>query len=472
MTAGSLLTVPFRQGASGPRSRTPSPSRPELDAILRLGLHAAVAHTGPVHGIVEATPAWVARRLHALAATLVLPCPVRDAFFFPADKAFYDLCTASVISLQQATRRIVEHLGLACDTVVVAFRSDLPNPARIERDGAHWFIEIALEHRDDGPVLGAILAHECCHILLEERRIPHFGTAVDEVHVDLALMLAGLGALTLNAIEDRTITTSQQTVTVHRSFGYLRAKLLRYAHAHVAASLGVGLQRALQPLRAAPSRSAVRFHHLTRLLARRAKLAYGPLASHVILPCSSVTCARRLRVPTGAIGKARCPECGASRSFDGRPLSIDAGSTPAPMVTAPLPGNSLMERTGRFFYNLPGDARVSIVLLLALFGVPIGLWLKDEISRAPLGEACASDRDCRSQRCLFSALGSKDAPVFAGLRPQVAGLGACTRMCKDDQECPSGFACEDGLSFTAFWGKGEEIRVCVRRTASDAAGDL
>lgn len=435
-------------------------------------LHAAVAHTGPVHGIVEATPAWVARRLHALAATLVLPCPVRDAFFFPADEAFYDLCTASVISLQQAARRIVEHLGLECDTVVVAFRSDLPNPARIERDGAHWFIEIALEHRSDGPVLGAILAHECCHILLEERRIPRFGTAVDEVHVDLALMLAGLGALTLNAIEDRTIRTSQQTVTVHRSFGYLRAKLLRYAHAYVAAALGVGLRRALQPLRHAPSRFAVRFHLLTSLRARRSKLAYCPLASHVILPCSTVTCARRLRVPTGAIGKARCPECGASRPFDGRPLPIDARSTPAPMTTAPVPGNGVIEQACRFLYNLPSDARVAIVLILALVGIPTGLWLKDEINRAPLGEPCARDKDCRSKRCLFSVPRLKHAPVVVGLRPESPGLGACTTMCKDDQECPSGFACEDGQGFTAFWGKGEAIRVCVRRATSDATGAL
>jgi len=53
-------------------------------------------------------------------------------------------------------------------------------------------------------------------------------------------MLAGLGALTLNAIKDRTVTTEYQTVTSHRSFGYLRANLLRYAYAHVAASLRVG----------------------------------------------------------------------------------------------------------------------------------------------------------------------------------------------------------------------------------------
>lgn len=143
------------------------------------------------------------------------------------------------------------------------------------------------------------------------------------------------------------------------------------------------------------------------------------------------------------------------------------------MAEAPLPGDGWLERAGRFFYNLPGDARVTIVLLLALVGVPVGIWLHDEINRAPVGGACAHDKDCRSEQCLFSARRSKYDPLFIGLPPPSTGVGACTRTCKDDQECPSGFTCENGRRVNSLiGGKGVEIRVCVRREMSGAAGDL
>src|SRR5579883_2831908 len=155
----------------------------------------------PPYELVEATPRWTARRLDALAAALLLPTPARGAFLFDADQRFYALCTRSLVTLQQAARRIIQHLGLVCDTVVVTFRSDVPFAAQIERDGGHWFVEIDKQYQGDGRALGAILAHECCHILLHDRRLPRFGTAVDEVHVDLAVMLTGLGPLCLNAVE-------------------------------------------------------------------------------------------------------------------------------------------------------------------------------------------------------------------------------------------------------------------------------
>ena len=426
-----------------------------------------MAHTGPVHGTVEATPAWVARRLDALAATLLLPCPTRDSFLFPADDAFYELCTASVISLQQAARRVVEHLGLACDTVVVGFRSDLPNPARIQREGGHWFIEIAAAHRDDGPVLGAILAHECGHILLEERRVPRFDTAVDEVHVDLAIMLAGLGALTLNAIEDRTDATAKQTVTYHRSFGYLRAKLLRYAYGHVAARLRVGSTRALAPLRDDRSRAPVERHLKNNLHAWRTPLAYLPLASHVIVPCSSATCAQRLRVPTGAPGKVRCPECGAARQFDGSALTIAPRREPAQMTTAPLPGNGAVERFGRYLYNMPGDVRLGAAVTLLVVGFPAGLWLNEAMSRSPLGGPCSQDKDCRSGQCLHpgrdSTIGDRHGLSPSPRSNPVASV--CTQLCRIEQDCPSGFECTKVVSHKwpdLPWSEGTPISVCAR----------
>jgi hypothetical protein len=454
---------------------------------------AGVKPEAPLHGIVDATPAWVARRLHALSATLLLPCPVRDAFLFPANQGFYSLCTTSVVTLQRAARRIVEHLGLACDTVVVGFRNDLPSPARIEREGGRWFIEIAAAYEKDGPALGAILAHECCHILLDERKIPRFGTAVDEVHVDLGLMLAGLGALTLNAIEDRTVASGGQSVYSHRSFGYLRAPLLRAAYAHVAASLGIDRKSALRCLRGDAARLAVGARMLASIRARR--LVYRPMEPHVIVPCSSATCLRRLRIPTGAIGKARCPDCGASERFDGRSYAIQPELLPAAMTEAPLPGDGLWERAYRGFVNWPLRAQLSLAVLVLIFGGLGALSLVGHVLREPLGGPCAKDSECRSYRCLhliqrdpplsqapgldpwtrkilepIDARPDPLAPDYPGPRIVEPNGGACTRDCVTDEDCPGGFACSEAVGFTGqglngtlLWGDRVTFRVCVKR---------
>ncbi|MEO8702400.1 MAG: hypothetical protein ABI867_20310 [Kofleriaceae bacterium] len=277
---------------------------------------------GP-HAAVDASPSWVTHRLEALAQTLLLPAPVRDGFLFRPDAAFYAACTDSIITIQSAARRIIEHLGLQCDTVIVAFRT-LPHPGHIQRAGRDWHVEIASKHRDDARAIGAILAHECCHMLVEDRKLPRFGTSVDEVHVDLAAMLSGLGALTLNGISD------DET----RAFGYLSAPLLVHAYATVATALGIDRDRATRDL-AASTHRRVTWQLRTRL--RRAALAYRVLEGHTIIPCRSQACPKRLRVPTGAIGTARCPSCGTADEFDGRACSFRPLAVPAPMYTAEAP---------------------------------------------------------------------------------------------------------------------------------------
>ena len=206
------------------------------------------------YGVVDATPGWVAQRLEALAGALKLPR--RDAFLFPSGPDFARQCTASLITLQESARAIARFLGLRCDAVVVAFRR-LPVPAHIEREGAAWFIEVDSQWQHDGAALAAILAHECCHILLDEQRVTTFGTAVDEVHVDLAVMLSGLGALPLDAIIDRIDQQNGRQVRHHRSFGYLRAPLMLRAYARVAVARGLSRREATARLTRLGTRLAV-----------------------------------------------------------------------------------------------------------------------------------------------------------------------------------------------------------------------
>jgi len=315
----------------------------------------------PPHSVVDAAPGWISQRLEVLAQQLVLPTPVRDAFLFDASKKFYAACTESIITLQGAAKRIVEHLGLACDTVICTFRK-LPNPAHIQRVGNDWFMEISSEYKSDAYALGAILAHEVCHILVEQRHMPHFGNAVDEVHVDLAVMLSGLGVLTLNAIETQEEIRGDLLYTRHRSFGYLKSPLMHHAYAEVCTALGIGSARAIEQLRFANARWNVRWQMLARF--SRPEYAYKPLASHVIIPCATMSCTKRLRMPTGKEGKATCPECKVVRALDlracrTRPLekSVALAKTDVP----PKPG--LLAR----FAMAPPAPKIFFALVAAIF---------------------------------------------------------------------------------------------------------
>ena len=377
-----------------------------------------VAVSGPIYGVVDASPAWVAGRLDKLAHQLLLPTPVRDGFLFDASPAFYAACTESIITLQSAAKRIVQHLGLACDSVICTFRT-LPNPATIQRIGNDWFVEIASEYRNDAHALGAILAHEICHILVDERGVPHFENAVDEVHVDLAVMLSGLGALTLNAIETTSEVRGDLRYTRHRSFGYLQGPLLHVAYAHVCAALGIGVRRAIRPLRFAHARRDVAWHMLLRL--RRPQLAYRPLASHVIVPCTTVTCSKRLRTPAGKPGTVRCPECKTGREFDGRGCRTRPTDTIVPMREArmPAPPNALAR-----FALAPVAAKLWLVALTAIV-VFLGVaWMRERAALGDVGERCSADRDCRSEQCLHHD-----------------GGGTCTEACMLDADCPAGMRC-------------------------------
>jgi hypothetical protein len=256
-----------------------------------------------MHGM-QATERWTEDRLVALSAALLLPCPVRESFLFDPDHAFRGSCTTSDISLQRAIKRVFQHAGVPCDAAVVLWKSGV-GPARVDRDGDSWFFELDPAWRTNAEVLGVILAREAGRALLARRTVPR----VHEADVELAAMLAGLGALLLAECAAMR----------------LPPRLVRYAFTRVAKSLGLGLRRT----RDVVVDGKLRLTLLWLRISRRA-LPFGALPSHVIIRCF---CARRLRVPTGAIGATTCPACKRKRPFDGRACRTQVLAEPRSLPT-------------------------------------------------------------------------------------------------------------------------------------------
>lgn len=303
--------------------------------------------------VVEATERWVDHRLRAVAGALDLPCPVRESFLFAAHFAFYAQCTESDVTLQRAAKRIFVHAGLPCDAVVVLWKAGLGQRARADRDGDSWFLEIDAVFKGNASALGAILARLVAHALITVRNLPRAGHAVDEVDVDLAIMLAGLGPLVLG--HDAT-------------YGALRPRLVRYVYARVCAALRVGLGRSL----AAGMFDGSLKSSLIALWPRmsRTPLPFHTLDTHVIIRCF---CARRLRVPTGARGTTTCPACKRRRDFDGRSCRTLAQTEPAPLRPQAVPVTTTWQRLVHATLEISLLARALTVLVVAVIATLIAI---------------------------------------------------------------------------------------------------
>ncbi|MGC4118687.1 MAG: hypothetical protein QM765_29840 [Myxococcales bacterium] len=304
--------------------------------------------TTPHHdGVLITRRSWVADRLRGLSLALQLPCPTRGGFLFRADDEFYRLCTESAASLQKAVRRVLDHLDLPCRSVLVSFEPNLSRPAQIERRGDEYFIEIDPRYRQDGPALGALLAHECCHVLLHDRRLPELGNVEDEVHVDLTAMLTGLGPLTLNGILDKVEEKEGVRYEWHRAFGYLPAHLLRFAYAFVASELGIAPRLAVRHVRddlaVLVSFTGILNQRALRALTFRApRLCFAPPEERAVVLCFKHTCGRRLRIPVGRRGIASCPECSSSFAIDARACRIRSEVRPGLLRYDPAPTGGLV----------------------------------------------------------------------------------------------------------------------------------
>jgi len=249
-------------------------------------------------------------RLSSLAAAMKLPCPVRESFLFAADAAFTAQCIASDVELQRAAKRVFQHAGLGCDATVVMWKTSPTSIARTDRDGHTWFLELDANVKGDAHAIGATLAREAARCLLSTRGIIRAPSPID---VELAALLLGFGPLLLAVADER----GKRSIHVLAVEGPLSADAVRSLHARICASLRVSMSRTLDlPL----ASRAVRFQLaiawiIARVITARRPLAFAPIEDHVIIRCF---CARRLRVPTGAIGDTTCPKCKRRRPFDGR----------------------------------------------------------------------------------------------------------------------------------------------------------
>lgn len=257
----------------------------------------------------ELTTRWTGDRLIALASALRLPCPVRESFLFDADHAFRASCTETDITLQRAIKRVFQHAGIPCDAAIVLWKASLGRPrvdplrtgfggaapagepVRCERDGHSWFFELPVGLRGDATALGTVIAQEAGRALIAQRG----ATATGDHDLELAAILAGLGALLVAAPSSRHALSQPN---------------LRFAFARTSASLGLGLRRTLDVV---PAKLP---YLLLWLRVSRRPLPFAKLEPHVVIRCF---CARRLRVPTGSVGAATCPACKRKRPFDGRP---------------------------------------------------------------------------------------------------------------------------------------------------------
>jgi hypothetical protein len=253
---------------------------------------------------------WIDRRMEAVAEMLARPTPAHDAFSFQADTVFYALCTTSIVTLQAAIKEVLEHLSLDYGTVDVAYvRGLVGHVAHIERDHLTYWVEIDEKYRDDAESLGAILAHECCHIIYDERHLPRQGDTRDERTVDLIAFLCGLGPLTLNAVRG------------HRYLGYFGRESFAYAYVRINEALGIEEAQAIKWLRS-EARALLRdAPHTER---PPLKLPYSEAPSRVVVRCQSPECRRRLRVPTGSVLRVTCPRCGKAFVFNGTPCTVDS----------------------------------------------------------------------------------------------------------------------------------------------------
>jgi hypothetical protein len=240
----------------------------------------------------ELTTRWTGERLEQLASALQLPCPVRESFLFDADHAFRVSCTETDITLQRAIKRVFQHAGLPCDAAVVLWKRSLGTT--VERDGHSWFFEVPTSMRGDAIALGTMIAQEAGRALLAQRVV----TSGGDHDLELAAILAGLGALLVAAPSPRQALPQPK---------------LRFAFARTAASLGLGLRRTLDVV---PEKLP---YILWWLRVSRRPLPFAKLEPHVVIRCF---CAKRLRVPTGAVGATTCPACKRKRPFDGRPCRV------------------------------------------------------------------------------------------------------------------------------------------------------
>ncbi len=183
--------------------------------------------------------AWVDAQIQAVASVLGAFRDECDGFHFEPTKQFYEaLSSDSDTCLQDAAVEIAIHLRLSAVPPVDfdwSIKMEPQHAGQVRLDHPDAPIRIPFQYAGRAYALGAILAHEMCHVFMTVRRIRAAATEEYEPLTDLTTVCAGLGKLSLNG----TLTDSDGNPTMRLQLGYLPHDMLAYAFGEVSRLKGI-----------------------------------------------------------------------------------------------------------------------------------------------------------------------------------------------------------------------------------------
>ncbi len=138
-----------------------------------------------------------------------------------------------VVQVQNAGKRIQQHLGLPPLTFIVSYARQKENVGgHIQLDNEKdVFIEIDERFRHDSDIVLSILAHEICHKYLQINGIQLFPTLENEILTDTATVYTGLGKLSLNGCEKNRVTIQgDRKIHQQEKVGYLNREQFAFLY--------------------------------------------------------------------------------------------------------------------------------------------------------------------------------------------------------------------------------------------------
>ena len=136
--------------------------------------------------------------------------------------------SSDVIRVQEAGKKIAQHLGLPQLTFIITYAQQESNVGgHINLDYSQdVFVEIDSKFKNDNEFVLAILAHEICHKYLHLNNLKLFPDIENEMLTDAATIYTGLGKLSLNGCEKTSYSTSTSgntttTTTTTQKVGYM-----------------------------------------------------------------------------------------------------------------------------------------------------------------------------------------------------------------------------------------------------------
>ena len=136
--------------------------------------------------------------------------------------------SSNPIKVQEAGKRIAQHIGLPGLTFVIAYAKQKTNVGgHINLDDKNdVFIEIDPQFKHDYDIVLSVLAHEICHKYLHINNLKLFPELENEMLTDAATIFTGLGKLSLNGCEKNSVSTNTSgttttTTTTTYKVGYM-----------------------------------------------------------------------------------------------------------------------------------------------------------------------------------------------------------------------------------------------------------